>query len=175
LTILLSEKYKRRFESKYIQMGEDDCWEWIACKYPSGYGCFSGSEHYAHRVSYCLYIGSIPKGVCVLHHCDNPSCVNPNHLFLGLQADNVRDMLQKNRRGDTRVYGNRNGARIHPEIRQGENNGSSVLTELSVVEIRKLYTRDRYHHSNIRQLSTRFGVSRSTIKSIVASKSWKHI
>ena len=82
----------------------DDCWEWQAYRIPppSGYGQFGmggrrGRMHPAHRVAWLLWHGTIPEGMRVLHRCDNPPCVRPDHLFLGTQADNVRDMHQKGR------------------------------------------------------------------------------
>lgn len=77
------------------------CWLWRRAKSAHGYGQF----HYfmghkqiaAHRVSWLLAYGEIPEGMCVLHDCDNPVCVNPNHLFLGTQKDNIHDMQYKGR------------------------------------------------------------------------------
>lgn len=83
------------FWSKVEKIPFHSCWEWIAAQ-KDGYGRF-GSSGYAHRYSYELHKGKIPQGLFVCHHCDNPSCVNPDHLFLGTNEDNVRDMFQKNR------------------------------------------------------------------------------
>jgi hypothetical protein len=78
----------------------DGCWLWTASTYRNGYGVFRyDNEHYAHRVLYKLMVGPIPSGASVLHHCDTPSCVRPDHLFLGTQADNIADMDSKGRRG----------------------------------------------------------------------------
>jgi HNH endonuclease/Helix-turn-helix domain len=75
----------------------DGCWEWTGIRTVAGYGrCGKGGVR-AHRVSYELTYGPIPDMMHVLHRCDNPPCVNPNHLFLGAQADNMRDMAQKGR------------------------------------------------------------------------------
>jgi hypothetical protein len=76
-----------------------DCWEWQASVNLDGYGrfCLKGKRIRAHRLSWVLANGEIPEGMCVLHKCDNPPCVSPDHLFLGTRADNVRDMVQKGR------------------------------------------------------------------------------
>ena len=92
---------KERFWVKVDKSG--DCWEWIAFRLKSGYGRFwyKGAPHQAHRVSWMLHnLSEIPKGQCVLHRCDNPPCVNPDHLFLGTDADNVRDRDQKGRQNN---------------------------------------------------------------------------
>lgn len=91
------EKLCIRFWGK-VKKGKT-CWEWSGAKIPKGYGQlgFLGKHTYAHRVSWELCFGKIPQGLCVLHKCDNPPCVNPKHLFLGTIADNNRDMFRKNR------------------------------------------------------------------------------
>jgi hypothetical protein len=90
---------KDRFWSKVAIKGADECWEWKASRYPGGYGKFSIKDRYqqAHRLAWRLSNGEIPSGQNILHKCDNPPCVNPNHLFLGTQTDNMHDMMAKNR------------------------------------------------------------------------------
>lgn len=96
----LEIKLNRRFWSKIAVAGEDNCWLWLAGKKkPLPYGNFGvdGEMVGAHRVMYEMVCGPIPKGMCVLHHCDNPPCVNPKHLFLGTRKSNVDDMISKGR------------------------------------------------------------------------------
>lgn len=75
------------------------CCEWIGYKNRDGYGIFGARANriLAHRYAYMALSGDVPKGLCVLHSCDNPSCVNPSHLFLGTQEDNMKDMGRKKR------------------------------------------------------------------------------
>jgi hypothetical protein len=93
---------KDRFWPKVDRGGSDECWEWIGSRHPDGYGRIgAGGKHggtiYAHRASWEIHGNKIPNGLCVLHHCDNPPCVNPAHLFLGTQADNIKDKVAKGR------------------------------------------------------------------------------
>lgn len=139
--------------------GPLSCWNWIGSKKPKGYGEMSfGGKRYTvatHRLSYVLANGPLPQGegyhgTCVLHHCDNPSCCNPAHLFLGSNRDNVNDMVRKNRQA------------------KGVRTNRAKLTEESVREI--LSSRDR---GDI--LAARFRVSATAISAIRQRKSWRHI
>lgn len=113
---------KERFWSKVDIKGPDECWNWKAGKNESGYGHFWLDQHNvkAHRVSWLLSNGDIPDKMCVCHKCDNPSCINPSHLFLGTNNDNVKDRNKKNRQYRA----------------QGERHGRSKLTTAQVIEIR---------------------------------------
>lgn len=93
-----------RFWTRVSIRGADDCWLWTASRIGEGYGQFavyrtrtSKIENYAHRVAWCLTHGSLDRNVMVLHKCDVRSCVNPGHLFLGTQLDNMRDAQAKGR------------------------------------------------------------------------------
>lgn len=93
---------KEIFENKFMPEPNSGCWLWTASITPNGYGkigIWAGGKKtfIAHRVSWTLYKGHIPKNICVLHKCDNRLCVNPNHLFLGNKKDNTRDMIKKGR------------------------------------------------------------------------------
>ena len=147
-----------RFWSK-VEKKESGCWEWAARKDRAGYGEFhlNGATVKAHRVSYSLKNPSADiNGMCVLHSCDNPSCVNPHHLFLGSHADNVSDKCKKGR------------GRFRPHL--GSKNGCSKLTEEQVKEIRELKGR-------VIQtvMAERYGVSQALISLILLKKGWKHV
>ena len=89
---------EERFWGKVEVPSYGECWEWTAGKI-RGYGSifYNGKTHKAHRISWKIHFGKIPKDMCVLHECDNPSCVNPSHLFLGTHKDNSDDKIQKGR------------------------------------------------------------------------------
>jgi hypothetical protein len=89
---------EKRFWEK-VEKRSDGCWEWVAGKNKAGYGrmIVDGVPQLAHRLSYAMRFGAIPKGLCVCHHCDNPGCVRPEHLFTGTHGDNVRDAQWKGR------------------------------------------------------------------------------
>jgi len=93
-------------ESRVERIPESGCWIWMAAVQSKGYGsCHikGAKESLAHRISWTVYRGFIPSGMCVLHRCDVPSCVNPDHLFLGTKHDNSQDMVGKGRHGNQKV------------------------------------------------------------------------
>lgn len=102
MDLIITPKFLERFHGKYIPDKESGCWLWKGSKNHNGYGevsykhCHS-KRALAHRVSWAIHQGKIPDGLCVLHKCDVRNCVNPDHLFLGTQQDNLRDCYQKGR------------------------------------------------------------------------------
>jgi hypothetical protein len=89
-----------RFKEKYLINNETGCWDWQNATNNIGYGMFRWDRHtmrLAHRASYEIHVGSIPKGLCVCHKCDNPKCVNPEHLWLGTKRQSYDDMMSKGR------------------------------------------------------------------------------
>lgn len=95
------ESLKDRLERNYIPEPNSGCWLWLASENPRGYGQVwdidEGRAIVAHRASYKVFVGPIPEGARVLHKCDTPLCINPDHLFLGTQQDNLLDMATKGR------------------------------------------------------------------------------
>lgn len=111
-----------------------------------------GIRLYAHRFSYAQYVGTIPTGYSVLHKCDNPLCVNPDHLFAGTQADNMKDMAAKGR----------------ANAPKGEAHCSRKLDECKVREIRA-------SSASLSALAAQYGVSSQSIHGIRRTKYWKHV
>ena len=130
----------------------DSCWNWKAAKGHDGYGRFKINHKltYAHRVAWELIYGPIPEGLDCCHHCDNPACVCPNHLFLGTQSENALDSIIKKR------------------FAMGENHYRTTLHTTQVREIR---------NSNLSQhkLACQYHVSRWIIRDILRGKTWKGV
>ena len=157
-----------RFWEKVDVRGPNECWPWKAARFQNGYGSFYMNRRNirAHRYSYELVNGAIPPGMYVCHHCDNPPCCNPSHLFSGTNSDNILDAVSKGR-----VFGNpNNGLRLRPQL--GVSNGSAVLTDAAVRSIRSVFTRGIITRNAIANI---YGVSPMTIGRVIANKTWKHI
>jgi hypothetical protein len=124
----------------------------------------------AHRVSYRIAFGEFNRSLFVLHKCDNRACVNPSHLFLGTNKDNMDDMYAKGR--GRKAIGDQSGMRKHPaSVRRGHLNGHSKLTPESVIEIR----RANPSPSERRELANRFGVTVANVRHILNRKTWRHL
>ena len=148
------QNFKKRF-FKYIKKTES-CWIWIGDIEVSGYGRFwyKGKTQKAHRLAYTkLKKKKIKKGLLICHKCDNPKCVNPDHLFQGTILENLKDRDAKNRQA------------------KGSVNGNSKLTEEKVIKILKLIKKEK-KSSDIAKI---YNVSWSTIDRIKKNKIWKHI
>ncbi len=128
----------------------------------------NGRNHYAHRFSYELHFGEIPNGLQVCHHCDNPSCVRPDHLFLGTCHENHMDMKAKARG----TVGEKATVNRFPGITRGEKNAAALLTEADVREIRRLVAQ---RIMSQREAARKYGVAFPTINDIVKYRNWKHV
>lgn len=133
----------------------EGCWIWVSKRRPDGYGlfCFGRDQQRAHVVSWVDSFGPIPEGLCVLHQCDNPPCVRPDHLFLGTRGDNAADCVAK---GRCPVGEQRWNARLNAEL---------------VIQIRQLVD------SGSRQceVAARFGITKQMVYEVVHRRNWRHI
>ena len=149
---------KNRFFSRLVK--SKHCWNWIGTLDKAGYAIFqvrdkkNGAIGKAARFSYTLHHGKIPKGLHILHSCDNPKCVNPKHLRAGTEQDNANDRVL---RGRSLV---------------GEMVSSCKLSEEKVSMIRSIYASNKVTQEAI---SNRFKVTQSTISNIILRDTWKHI
>lgn len=146
--IPLSEKIERNI----TRIPESGCWIWMSSLNKGGYGrvCAGKKPFFAHRVSYEQKHGSIPNGMMALHHCDVRCCVNPDHIFIGTQKDNMTDKVRKNRQA------------------KGINHGNAKLTEDQVREIKSS------SETSIK-LAAKFNYSASMIREIKNGNLWKHL
>ena len=145
----MDDQTLQRFESKINKSG--DCWLWTGAKLSGGYGKIIIDKSYlAHRLAYILYNGTIPDGMVIRHTCRG-KCVNPEHLEIGTQAENMKDMV-------------RDGT-----SNRGERNATAKLTAEQVLEIR------RRSGESTSELAKEFRVSIRTINNIIRGNTWKHI
>lgn len=154
---MYSQKFINRFNLKWHLDRITGCWMWHAAIAGKGYGNIGlerqRKQVYAHRASYEIHVGEIPKGRYVLHKCDNPGCVNPEHLFLGDAGANARDMAAKGRH----LF--------------GERNTESKLNESDVRKIRQL-CEDGMKQAKIAQM---YGICQMTVSRIHRRERWQHI
>jgi len=148
---------ENRFKLK-IEVQKDGCWKWLGYKNKSGYGSFYAlGETLAHRFSYRFYVGDIPKGLMVCHTCDNPSCVNPKHLWVGTSSDNQQDCVNKGR------------ARRNSPV--GSKNGLSKLTEANIIRIRGLKEKGWSQ----KKIAEEYAIHQTNIHYILSGKTWSHV
>lgn len=153
--MIISKEDIVRFWSKVDIQSKNKCWNWKAARVHDGYGRFGLQYRIvrAHRVSYQIAYGNFDERLCVLHKCDNPACVNPNHLFLGTNQDNMNDQKSKSR---------------NPF---GERNPRHKLTESQVIEIRKLYTKGLTQS----EIGRMFNISQNQVSEIILRNHWKNV
>jgi len=149
---------EERFWEKVKIGTENECWEWQSTTGHYGYGIFRLQKKYkyAHRLAWSFTNGKIPNELWVLYKCDNPPCVNPNHLFLGNAKDNAQDRTRKGRNSN----------------QNGELGNNSRLTNEQILEIRKTYKETL---TSQEELAAKYGISQSQISNIVLGKEWKHL
>lgn len=138
------------------------CWIWTGGKSKKGYGQFTvkGKNLRAHRYAYEVLVGPVPNGLCVLHKCDTPSCVNPKHLFVGTTQENQQDKFVKGRQA------------------KGESNGFSKVTESVVRELRRRYELKKGYYDPVNgqpALAKEFGLTQANVSLIVRRETWKHV
>lgn len=155
-----NNKYRplmERFWGFVDKRGPDDCWEWTGSRHGGGYGLIgiNGRSVRTHRFSYEIHKGPIPKGMKVLHTCDNPPCVNPGHLYAGSHQDNMDDKMEKGRH----------------KVNMGEAHHSAKFTEEHVRDIRKR----RADGETGVALAKEYGVTTAAICAIFKRKNWKHL
>ena len=180
------EESRRSFWAKVDRRGHDECWPWLACRDRDGYGIVARrawGTAFAHRIAWILAYGEIPAGLCACHSCDNPSCVNPTHLWLGTNADNIADRHAKGRdaRGDD-IWARREPEmhretmrawhRAHPDkAARGERSGTAKLSTDDVIAIRASFASG----ASKAELARVYGVTRAAIYLIVIRRNWAHV
>lgn len=146
-----------RFMQRVMKNDITKCWNWTGSRMKNWHGNWrnsDGNNELVHRASWRIFVGELPNGMCVCHKCDNPLCVNPDHLFLGTQSENAHDMWNK--------------GRARPGISKGEKHGMSKLTAEIVKDIR---------NSNLTgiELAKKYGITATTVCDVKKRRTWDHI
>lgn len=151
----IREPLTRNNLSEFTSVDASGCWNWILRLNDDGYGkkTLDGKKRSAHVIVWILFNGDLPKGKCVLHKCDNRRCVNPDHLFVGTQLDNIQDMKEKGRarKGVTHFW-----AKINPAI---------------VANMRS----DRASGQTFKSIAEKYGVDEKTAWHAIKGRTWRHV
>jgi len=155
-----------------LVLSDEKCWLWQGAKLKTGYGVVQHQrkQYKAHRAAFSIHKGQIPDGMFVCHHCDNPSCVNPSHLFLGTPQDNMTDKVIKDRqsRGESHAMSFAKSAKYLSAIVRGEKHGQSKLTDEQRNCIVKLLNDGKITQSKIANM---FGITQSNVS--VIGRRWR--
>lgn len=146
----------RRLLASVLRDSGSGCWVWQKYRNRRGYGCMTmraSLSFLAHRVSYTLFRDAVPSGMMVCHHCDNPPCCNPSHLFVGTRQDNMDDMKRKGRSP------------------AGTASPNSKLTDADVMEIRRRYEAGE----RTEDIATRFNIKARNVSWVATGKAWSHL
>lgn len=167
---LMTERQIEKFWSAVSIADPSECWDWAGARFRSGYGnkTVNSKGYLSHRLAYFLANKVDPNELMVCHHCDNRSCCNPSHLFLGTRQDNVDDMVRKGRvrRGDE------SSSRRHPELlKRGESHPRAKLSVTDIDAIKSM----RLKGISFKAISKIFNVSDSTVCNAHNRLYWKHI
>jgi hypothetical protein len=147
---------KNRLQTYKVQ--DNGCWNFLGNKDKDGYGVFGhgrGKQLRAHRASFEFHKKTSAFGLLVCHSCDNPGCINPDHLFLGNPKDNTQDMIKKGRKANC----------------QGSNHPSAKLNEIDVISIKE----QRSLGKKLINIANQFGITFQTVSEICRGKTWKHL
>lgn len=159
---------------KFYEVDQNGCWNWTRAR-NKGYGIINAMNRTfsAHRVSYELSCGPIPEGKSVCHKCDNPACINPEHLWLGSHSENMADMKDKGRGAKPPVHcGEDHWRHRYPEkVKRGADNPIAKLTDEQVIQMR----RDYIAGAKNAELAERYGLSPNSVQDITLGRSWVHL